>query len=59
MTREYVGGPRCGDPVKEPGISDVTIARPVIGKTARGRGTYVYEKRGESFVLVDDVGVTS
>jgi len=57
---EYIGGPLCGDPVKHPGVSDVTIARPVIGRVTNGRGTYVYEAAPTGdFVLVQDVGVTS
>lgn len=59
-TAQYIGGPLCGDPVRNPGVPDVTIARPRIGGTKDGRGTYVYERdhRGD-FVLVWDVGVTS
>ena len=57
---EYLGGPLCGDPVKHHGVPDVTIARPVIGRTNQGRGTYVYEASPSGdFVLVQDVGVTS
>ncbi|WP_353268357.1 hypothetical protein [Gemmatimonas sp.] len=57
---EYIGGPLCGDVVTHGGVPDVTIARPMIGRTKHGRGTYVYQRdRAGDFVLVQDVGVTS
>ena len=60
MSAEYIGGPLCGDPVPHPGIPDVTIARPRIGKVRDGKGTDVYERSETGdFVLVADVGVTS
>ena len=57
---QFIGGPLCGDPVKHAGVPDVTVARPRIGGTKDGRGTYVYERDAAGdFRLVADVGVTS
>jgi hypothetical protein len=57
---EYIGGPLCGDPVRHPGVPEVTIARPRIGQTHDGKGTYVYQRDDrDDFRLAADVGVTS
>ena len=57
---EYIGGPLCGDSLKHPGVPEVTIARPKIGQTHQGRGTYLYVRTDAGdFELVADLGVTS
>ena len=41
---EYVGGPLCGDLVARPEEHGVTVSRPKIGRTHRGKGTHVYRR---------------
>jgi hypothetical protein len=51
---EYVGGPKCGDPVTRPEEPHVTIDAPRVGRTHPARGQYHYARvESGDFVFVE------